>query len=82
MEFRLLTVTQLTETPHMDQMVHHIVLMEIQLMTIMAIRGQHMVTLRMDQMVQLSLHMETQTITVMVLPVRPMVTHTIVINKF
>ena len=48
----------------------------------MAIRGQHMVTLRMDQMVQLSLHMETQTITVMVLPVRPMVTHTIVINKF
>ena len=51
----------------MDQMVHHIVLMEIQLM---------------DQMVQLCLLMEIQTTTAMVVLVRPMETHIIVINKF
>ncbi len=97
MEFRLLTVTQLTETLRMiimeihgqhtatlrmDQMVHHIVLMEIQLMTMMATHGQHTATLRMDQTAQLCLRMETLTITVMVLPVRPMEIHTIVINNF
>ena len=47
--------------------VHHIVLMEIQLL---------------DQMVQLCLLMEIQTTTAMIVLVRPMETHIIVINKF